>query len=75
MIQLSRPDPNYQMSKGYFRLPRKSVLKAVIGLTLVLGTVLLVLIEYRDFEIFGLIPIVLVGMMTREHLSEIGFKS
>jgi len=54
------------------KLPRKSALKAIIGVMLVFGTVAIVALGYKSMGILFIIPIVIGGMLTKEYFREIG---
>jgi len=56
-------------------MPRWSVLKAILGMVIILGTVVLVTLGYKSLGVLGLVPIIIGGILTKEYFKEIGFNS
>ena len=56
-------------------LPRRIVLKAIVGLVLIIAPVLSIALGYRGMGIFFVVPMVVGALLTKEYFRELGFKS
>ena len=56
-------------------LPRRSVLKALIGAGIIFSTLALAAYGFSSLGIFGIIPIIIGGLLMKEYFREIGFNS
>jgi len=68
------PGVNAVNKEPFSNTPRASVVKAIFGAALILVAVSLPTMGYKQLGIFGIIPIVIGGMLMRDYFREIGFK-
>ena len=52
-------------------LPRRSVLKAIVGALFILAPLVLLALGHDSMGVFGLVPIVVGGFLIREYFTEL----
>ena len=56
-------------------LPRRSVIRALIGAVLIIAPIVLITLGYQFMGIFFLVPMVAGAFLMKEYFREIGFNS